>query len=134
MPTVAVSPAFTATFVVADLKPWSSAVRAHTPVATSANLNSPRSFETSILGSPPPHVSVSVTPGTTNGWPSGAGTDTAPAIADVTDWAAADPPGVDATNSAAARATLRYVPEMRPRVRVTGRLVRPARRRPWHRR
>src|SRR5436190_16144829 len=120
-----VSPAITTTLVVADLKPWSSAARAQTPDGASANRNSPRSFETSILGSPPPHVSVSVTPGTTNGWPSGAGTDTAPAIADVTDWAAADPPSVDATNSAAARATMRYDPEMRPRVRVTGRLLRP---------
>src|SRR5213593_4647905 len=107
MATVAVSPAVTVTFAVADLKPWSSAVRTQTPLGTSANLNSPRSFETSTFGSPDAHASVSVTPGTTNGCPSGAGTDTAPAIADVTDWAAADPPSVDATNSAAARATMR---------------------------
>src|SRR5207247_7136899 len=94
-----VSPAITTTLVVADLKPWSSAARAQTPAGASANRNSPRSFETSILGSPLPHVSVSVTPGTTTGWPSGTGTDTAPAMPDVADCAAtADPPSVDATN------------------------------------
>src|SRR5713226_4016865 len=95
-----VSPALTATRVVAALKPWSSAASAQTPAATSANWNSPRSFEISILGSLLPHVSVSVTPGTTNGWPSGAGTDTAPATADVGTCAATDDPApsMDAAN------------------------------------
>src|SRR4051794_16127058 len=99
MATVAVSPAVTAMSVVADLKPWSSALSEHGPAGTSTNLNSPRSFETSILGSRPPHVSVSVTPGTTNGWPSGAGTETAPVTADVAVCAASvDPPSVDPIN------------------------------------
>src|SRR5216684_8665775 len=100
MATVAVSPALTATFFVADLKPWSSAVSAHEPAGTSANRNSPRSFETSIRGSLLPHFSVSVTPGTTNGWPSGAGTETTPATADVGACAAAEDPALstDATS------------------------------------
>src|SRR5712664_3782840 len=95
-----VSPALTATRVVAALKPWSSAARAQTPAARSANWNSPRWFEISILGSLLPHVSVSVTPGTTNGWPSGAGTETTPATADMGACAAAaDPaPSTDATS------------------------------------
>src|SRR5437667_7720459 len=119
-----VSPAMTTTLVVADLKPWSSAARAQTPAGASANRNSPRSFETSILGSVPPHVSVSVTPGTTNGWPSGDGTDTAPAIADVVDCAAAaDPPSVDTINR----------PRNASRLRVIGRLLRRAPRHPSHR-
>src|SRR5258708_38940670 len=102
MAVVAVSPAFTTTFVVAALKPWSSAASAQAPAGTSANRNSPRSLETSIFGSPPPHVSVSVTPGTTNGWPSGAGTDTTPATADVGAVAAAGDaaPSMDAVKRA----------------------------------
>jgi hypothetical protein len=73
----------------ADLKPCSSATTEQAPAGMSANRNCPSSFETSLRGSMPAHVSDSVTPGTTTGCPSGSGNDTEPETMPVVAWAAA---------------------------------------------
>src|SRR5438477_2208 len=54
-----------------DWNPSSSATTEQAPAGTSANRNCPSSFETSLRGSMPAHVSDTVTPGTTAGCPSG---------------------------------------------------------------
>src|SRR5258705_776067 len=84
--TVVISPGFSASTCVADLKPWRSATIEQTLAVdpTSANWNSPWSLEVSVRtelsvpGLSASQVNVSVTPGTTNGWPSAPVTDTVP--------------------------------------------------------
>ena len=114
--TADVSPAFSVTAVVADVNPCSSATIEHTAVVvgTSANVKSPCSFDTSILGSLVPHVSVTVTPGTTSGAPSVPAIDTEPATEDEALCADAPLAIVDANATATASgATRARVPRAR---------------------